>query len=503
MRVELPDDVNAAIANVAALTTVQKERLYDVLMAYEDYVKHNRFYYYTPDVPMRQFFDNGNDTRIRGLISANRVGKTYSSTFEVVCHATGIYPTKETHGWDWHGVRYKNATKGWVLGYTMESICSPKNIRDLLIGTPDDWGTGWIPKHLIDHMSFVNEGKGLVKEIKVKHTSGDISSIGIRFYSQGMSVLMGASLDYFLIDESPKDDTIFPQMVTRIQKAQDRLGRGMVSATPEFGLQPLIEAFVSPDGPYHKGYTGCTVWDVSHITEQDIVNMKADIPKHQWDMRLKGLPVLGSGAVYPIEQKDIEYDNIPIEDHWKVVIGIDFGWTHPAAVVFVAWDMDTDMIYVYQAKKQAEWSLPEMAAFINSNGTYPVVWPADGGNETQGASGIGMKDQLDSFGCNMNNERFHNPIVDGKKNNAVEAGLANIRTMLKIGKLKIHRNLLDLLNEYRVYHYDPKTGKVSKTNDDLMDAMRYAVQSVRQYGESKLDQNTNITDFQNYVSNDY
>jgi len=42
-----------------------------------------------------------------------------------------------------------------------------------------------------------------------------------------------------------------------------------------------------------------------------------------------------------------------------------------------------------------------------------------------------------------------------------------------MGKFRIFKGLIDLLDEFRQYHRDEK-GKIVKVRDDLLDAMRYA-----------------------------
>lgn len=504
MRVILPKTIADLIPVVHQLPFEKKLEVVEALDQYYQHERTHKLWYYNADPAFLDFFNKGKTERVRGIIAANRVGKTYSATYEVACHLTGIYPTKETHGWDWQGLKYPHAIDTWVLGVTSESIHSPGNLKDLLFGEGNELGTGWIPKDCIESVSYINEGKGIIKEATIKHRSGSKSTIGFRVYSQGMAVLMGANIDLFLVDESPKDDTIFPQLMTRIQKAKGGLGRAIVAATPEYGLQELIAQFYNEEGQYRTGYCPVTVWDVSHISEADIEQMKKDYPAHQHDMRLKGLPIMGSGAVYPTLKVDCEYQDIEIEAHWKVVQAVDFGWNHPAAVVSCAWDPDTDNIYVFRAKKKAEWDVPYMAEYINTIGKeYTVIWPHDGANSTQAGGGIELATQFREAGVNMNSERFHNPVgIDGKKSNGVEVGLSTIRILLKNGKLKIHSSLADFWSEYSSYHYDPKTLKPHKHNDDALDAFRLTVQSVKQYGISKADLEFAGVDYQNYVGDE-
>jgi hypothetical protein len=57
--------------------------------------------------------------------------------------------------------------------------------------------------------------------------------------------------------------------------------------------------------------------------------------------------------------------------------------------------------------------------------------------------------------------------------NSVESGIYEINDLMRKGKFKICRGLRLLLDEILQYHRDEK-GRIVKTMDDLLDAMRYA-----------------------------
>ena len=57
--------------------------------------------------------------------------------------------------------------------------------------------------------------------------------------------------------------------------------------------------------------------------------------------------------------------------------------------------------------------------------------------------------------------------------NGVEAGLYEIRDLMRKGKFKIFAGLRDVFDEILQYHRDDR-GKIVKKRDDLLDAIRYA-----------------------------
>ena len=175
-------------------------------------------------------------------MAANRVGKTYSAAFELACHLTGNYPE-----W-WEGLRFDYPINAWALGATGEQMRDV--IQSNLVGDYDGNeinGKGAIPYDSIDQSSVIrsSQTRGLIKDIRVKHSTGAYSTLSLKSYSQGQHVLMGQSIDYILIDEEPKDQAIYPQCVTRT--ATGNRGNGgyvTLTFTPENGRTPLVLSLI-------------------------------------------------------------------------------------------------------------------------------------------------------------------------------------------------------------------------------------------------------------------
>src|SRR5690606_3653671 len=104
------------------------------------------------------------------------------------------------------------------------------------------------------------------------------------------------------------------------------------------------------------------------------------IPKHERDMRMKGIPMVGTGLIFPIADEDLMVDPFEIPPHYARIIGVDFGWDHPFAAVCIAHDRDQDKFYVYDCFKEANMVIPVAADRVKTmGGTWiPVVWPHDG-----------------------------------------------------------------------------------------------------------------------------
>ena len=183
---------------------------------------------------------------------------------------------------------------------------------------------------------------------------------------------------------------------------------------------------------------------------------------------------MGSGRIFPIAEERIAIDHRDIPSHWPRIGGIDFGWDHPFAAVELAWDRDTDTVYITKAYRIRETTPVVHAAALRSWGKeLRFSWPRDGRRETLEGAGIALAEQYKEQGLNMLHE--HAQFEDGSV--SVEAGLIKMLTMMQAGRFKVFKHLNDWWEEFRLYHR--KDGKVVKEGDDLMAATRYAIMMLR------------------------
>lgn len=431
--------------------------------------KENALWAFTPYKWQNDFYQAGNDHKQRLLMAANRVGKTRSSCIELCYHLTGRYPE-----W-WEGIRFDFPINAWALGVSGEQI------RDVLqqeiFGSMDRDGfdgNGLIPLSMIGDITRSMTPK-LAKDVKVKHITGGLSTVSFKSYSQGQHVLMGASVDFSLIDEEPQDATIYPQVLTRSSTGNRGQGGYVVlSFTPENGETQLINQFTTDlkPGQFIKNVT----WDdAPHLTPETKEQLLAAIPEYQRDMRTKGIPLLGSGAIFKIAEERIKENIDTIPNHWPRIAGIDFGFDHPSAVVWMAWDRENDCIHVYNCYRVSgiESTPTYLAPVIKKMKEWiPVSWPHDGLQHDKG-SGMQLAEQYRLEGINMLDERA--TFEDGS--NGVEAGLMEMYNRMITNRFKVSSALTQWFEEFRMYHR--KDGKIVKLNDDLISATRYGMMMLR------------------------
>jgi len=143
------------------------------------------------------------------------------------------------------------------------------------------------------------------------------------------------------------------------------------------------------------------------------------------------------------------------------------------AVVWGAIDRESDTLYIYDVYKRDH---PEPAVHF----------------EAIKARGLWIPGVADAAALLMTQHDREQTIRLYKKmgldiqlpDKAVETGIQEVWELMSGGRLKVFASCQPWWQEYRLYHRDEK-GKIVKTNDHAMDAMRYMVRSGRQRAKTK------------------
>lgn len=208
--------------------------------------------------------------------------------------------------------------------------------------------------------------------------------------------------------------------------------------------------------------------DAPHLDDDDKENLLKSCEPHLRDSRSKGIPHLGSGAIYPVSPDDILVEPFQIKPWFYRGYGFDVGWNFTAAVWF-AWDKDTDVVYLYDCYKR-EKAEPEIhASAIRRRNVRNTQWV--------GAIDPAARSRGQADGKQLLQLYRKEGLKLVPADPAVEAGIYSVWSRLSTGRLKVVRGPLSpWIAEYRMYRRDIK-GKIVKTNDHLMDATRYAIQT--------------------------
>jgi phage terminase large subunit-like protein len=307
---------------------------------------------------------------------------------------------------------------------------------------------------------------------------GDIQAgdtlIGFKSYDQGREKWQGPTLGLVWFDEEPPED-IYSEGMTRTNVG---LMPVYITFTPLQGMTDVVKRFVLDKVP-GTHVTGMTIHDVEHYTEEQRTAIISSYPAHERKARTQGIPQLGSGRVFPIDEDEIKCKPFDIPQHWPLIGALDFGWDHPSAGVKLAWDRDADCVYCLSAHRQREQTPAMFAASVkpwgaNPDGTQwlPWAWPHDGLQHDKG-SGEQLAAQYRAQGLRMLPVRA--TFEDGSF--GVEAGIAQMLDRMQTGRFKVFEHLGDWFEEFRLYHR--KDGLIVKVGDDLMSATRYGLMMLR------------------------
>lgn len=223
-----------------------------------------------------------------------------------------------------------------------------------------------------------------------------------------------------------------------------------------------------------RNVTLMTIDDAEHYTPEQRKAITDAYPAHEREARAKGIPVLGSGRVFPVEEASIRVEPFAIPPHWPQINGLDFGYDHPFAATNCAWDRDADCFYVCKEYRQREATPLTHSGAIKPWGEWiPCAWPHDGLQHDKGGSCEEIASQYRCHGLDMLPE--HATHEDG--GNGVEAGLFDMLERMQTGRWKVFSTCGAWFGEFRLYHRED--GKIVKIQDDLISASRYALMMKR------------------------
>lgn len=219
--------------------------------------------------------------------------------------------------------------------------------------------------------------------------------------------------------------------------------------------------------------TQMTIEDAEHYSEEQRAAVIASYPLHEREARTRGVPVMGSGRVFPVDEAAIVCEPFAVPAHWVQVNGLDFGWDHPFAAVNLTWDRDADCVYVAKEYAARETTPVLHAASVRPWGDWiPCAWPHDGLQHDKG-SGTALAEQYRAQGLNMLSERA---TFDGG-GAGVEAGLMEMLDRMQTGRWKVFSTCGGWLEEFRLYHR--VDGVIRKVKDDRISASRYGLMMLR------------------------
>lgn len=475
------------------LDAQQKAELYEAVSKLGEMKKGRIFYDMFPnggagyDKHMA-FIAASKDYRETLFMAGNRTGKSIVGCWALTAHATGDYPE------GWKGRKFTRPIKAWIGGDT--SISVRDILQQKLLGNPGEFGTGMIPKDAIIKTTTKRSVPDAVESVYVKHVSGGYSILTFKTYEQGRELWQGTEQDLIWMDEEPPME-IYAEALIRTMTTN---GLVMSTFTPLRGMSGVIKSFMdaqkkpsdTPKVPRLNPLTGVIEevdewrptkymvmagWDdAPHLTQQSKDEMLAAIPPSQRAARSKGTPAIGSGLIYPIDEQVVFVKDFEIPRHFARSYGMDVGWNVTGAV-FGALDRDNDILYI-TSEYYGQQSEPAVHADAIKR---------RGGDWQKGVIDTAARGRSQIDGANLWDiyTRQHKLKIY-PANKAVEAGIYEVWSRFSSGRLRIFKSCQNLERELMMYHRDDK-GKINKTDDHLLDSLRYLCMSGMSIATCKME----------------
>jgi hypothetical protein len=223
-----------------------------------------------------------------------------------------------------------------------------------------------------------------------------------------------------------------------------------------------------------------TIDDALHFTDEQRAEIIDSYPEYEREARVRGVPSLGSGKVFLIDEQKLLCDPFDCPSHWIRVGGMDFGWTHYAAFCELWWDRDSDCIYLVRTLRMKE-STPLQHVEEIRNWRLRWAWPFDGKAATLAGAGVPLMAQYRDAGLDMTIEAAC--FEDGGR--SVEAGVLEMADRMRgspNSRWKVFRGQNDAwMQEVATYHR--VNGLLIKEHDDAISASRYGMM-MRRHGQS-------------------
>lgn len=268
--------------------------------------------------------------------------------------------------------------------------------------------------------------------------------------------------------------TAFGAYINEASLANETVFKEIISRCSGDGARIVFDT--NPDNPEHwlkKDYIDSKseniisvhfrLDDNTFLSERYIRNIKESTPSGMfYDRDIKGLWVTGEGVVYSDFDGNKHFiSDISEIDFETYIAGVDWGYSHYGSIV------------VFGIDKYNKWYLIEEHATQFKEIDYWVTV----------ALGIKARYGNINFYCDSARpehvERFRREKI--RAINADKSVLSGIEEVARLIKLNRFFVLSPKVKQFKkeIYNYiwDEKTGNPVKENDDVMDAMRYAVYS--------------------------
>jgi hypothetical protein len=276
-------------------------------------------------------------------------------------------------------------------------------------------------------------------ELKVKNLKGGTSMISLRSWD-AIETLRGQKFDFIVMDEVAMMRGYWEKWQTVIRPTlTDRKGEALFISTPKGYNHFYVLAQKEKEDQDYK-FFHFTTYDNPHIPVEEIDKAKQELSEDQFYQEYMADFRKMEGLIYKeFDRTKHLFDTDPklLRGNYNWV-SVDWGFTNPSAVYTITEDGDRNFFIhseYYETGKTTD-ELVDILASRKGNGYYPD--PAEPDRiEVMRRRGLTVKDV----------------------SKEVVAGIDTLKSLFKNGKIKIHKDCINLINELETYAYkEKKTG---------------------------------------------
>jgi PBSX family phage terminase large subunit len=277
---------------------------------------------------------------------------------------------------------------------------------------------------------------------------------------ESIETLRGQKFDLLIIDEvaSMRNFWVHWQEVIR-PTLTDTKGKAIFISTPK-GFNHFYDLYnlESKDKDYKSFHY--TSYDNPNLPVEELDKAREEIPEDRFAQEYLADFRKTEGLVYKEFNREKNVTEKTPSNITETIIGIDFGYTNPAAIIPIRIDGDSHYWIGeewYKSRCTTE-QIAEQAILYGSTKCYPD--PAE-------------PDRIAILSkAGLNCREVSKDIV---------AGVDHVRELFKQGRIHIHPDCKNLIYELETYRYPDKKPEANeaekpvKDNDHALDALRYAL----------------------------
>lgn len=323
-----------------------------------------------------------------------------------------------------------------------------------------------LKKELRPAVISINEAR---LEIRVRNIKGTESVVFLRGW-ESVETLRGQQFDFIVLDEVASmrnfwtgwNEVLSPTLT-------DTRGEALFISTPK-GFNHFYDLFNLQDTDSDYKSFHYTTYDNPHIPVDEIEREKRSKPENAFSQEYLADFRKTEGLVYK-EFDRARHVYTETDEHFvETIVGVDFGYIHPAAAIPLMRDsMDAFWIpyeWVHSGKTDAETA--EYVAAMKANRVYP---------DPESPAAI---EELKRRQVNVRQ------VIKGK--DSEKNGIDKIRELLKANKLHIHSSCKHLINEFETWSYKDNSEDPEEEGEDALDALRYVVMMISDVANKQASQ---------------